>query len=107
MAKVPVRKLRRKKHQATEENPLQSLLLRQSKLLPKHHFAKLRELNIDHQLQSEIDWCLASYRGDGNPVGLYQMVERAVEVFKAEQQEKTKGVTASLSVNWKRALAAR
>jgi hypothetical protein len=56
--------------------------------------AKLRELNLDQQLQGEIDWCLASYRTDNNPVGLYEMVERSLNVLRAELAKKTKGVTA-------------
>lgn len=69
--------------------------------------AKLRQLNLDPQLQSEIDWCLASYRNDGNPVGLYQMVERAVTLFKQEQAKKTKGVTAKFIGELEKALATR
>lgn len=68
---------------------------------------KLRELNLDYQLQSEIDWCLASYRGDGNPVGLYQMVERTIGVLKPELAKKTKGVTAKLIADLEKALATR
>lgn len=69
--------------------------------------AKLRQLNVDYQLQSEIDWCLASYRNDGNPVGLYQMVERAINIFKQEQVKKTKGVTAKFIGELEKALATR
>lgn len=69
--------------------------------------AKLRELNLDHQLQSEIDWCLASYRSDNNPVGLYQMVERTVGVLRSELGKKTKGVTAKFISDLEKALASR
>lgn len=69
--------------------------------------AKLRELNVDHQLQSEIDWCLASYRSDGNPVGLYQMVERTIGVLRDELGKKTKGVTAKFIGDLEKALAAK
>jgi hypothetical protein len=69
--------------------------------------AKLRDLNIAPQLQSEIDWCLASYRNDGNPVGLYEMVERAIAIFKDEQAKKTKGVTAKFVGELEKALATR
>jgi hypothetical protein len=68
---------------------------------------KLRDLNLDHQLQSEIDWCLASYRSDGNPVGLYHMVERTIGVLKGELAKKTKGVTAKLITDLEKALATR
>jgi hypothetical protein len=69
--------------------------------------AKLRELNLDDQLQSEIDWCLASYRSDSNPVGLYEMVERSVNVFRSELAKKTKGVTAKFIGDLEKALTTR
>jgi hypothetical protein len=66
--------------------------------------AKLSELDLDHQLQSEINWCLASFQNDGNPIGLYQMADRALLIFKAEQAKKTKGVTAKLVADIEKAL---
>jgi hypothetical protein len=57
---------------------------------------KLRELNIDQQLQNDLEWCLGSYKSDNNPVGLYSMIERAVIIFKEEKAKKTKGITAKL-----------
>src|SRR5262245_31295670 len=57
---------------------------------------KLQALSIEQDLQSDIEWCLGSYRADHNPVGLYTMAERALDIFKAEQAKKTKGVTAKL-----------
>lgn len=56
--------------------------------------AKLKTLSIEPQLQSDIEWCLGSYRADKNPVGLYDMVRRSVGVFQSELSKKTKGVTA-------------
>ncbi len=55
---------------------------------------KLKALSIELELQNDIEWCLGSYRSDGNPVGLISMIERAITVFKNEQAKKTKGVTA-------------
>jgi hypothetical protein len=69
--------------------------------------AKLRDLNLDPQLQSEIDWCLASYRNDGNPVGLYEMVERTISVLKPELARKTKGITAKFISDLEKTLATR
>lgn len=57
---------------------------------------KLRALGVEPQLQNDIEWCLGSYRADGNPVGLYTMGERALAVLKAEKDKKTKGVTTKL-----------
>lgn len=69
--------------------------------------AKLQELDLDYQLQSEINWCLGSFRNDGNPVGLYLMAERSLAIFKAELAAKRKGVTASLIKDIETALNSR
>ncbi len=68
---------------------------------------KLSQLDIEHQLQSEINWCLGSYRNDNNPVGLYHMAERSLPVFKAELAKKTKGVTAKLVADIEKVLKNR
>jgi hypothetical protein len=57
---------------------------------------KLRDLDIEHALQADLQWCLGSYHADGNPVGLYQMLDRAVAVLEREKIAKTKGVTAKM-----------
>ncbi len=69
--------------------------------------AKLQEIELDYQLQSEINWCLGSFRNDGNPVGLYLMAERALRVFKAEQTAKRKGIPADLIRDIERSLKGR
>ncbi len=69
--------------------------------------AKLQELELDYQLQSEINWCLGSFRNDGNPVGLYLMAERALAIFKAELAAKRKGITAQLVKDIEKALKDR
>jgi hypothetical protein len=56
----------------------------------------LQTLGIEQQLQSDIDWCIGSYRFDNNPTGLYEMTEKALAVLKNERLKKTKGVTAKL-----------
>lgn len=67
---------------------------------------KLQALNLDTQLQAEIEWCLGSYRHDGNAVGLYQMAERARNVFQAEAARGAKGVTPKLIKDIDKALKA-
>jgi hypothetical protein len=57
---------------------------------------KLQAMGIEQQLQSDIEWCLGSYRNDGNPSGLYEMIERSLSVFESEKAKKTKGVTTKL-----------
>lgn len=65
---------------------------------------KLRELDIEHQLQRDIEWCLGSYRADGNPVGLYENAGKALAVFRNEKEKKTKGVTLKLIGDLEKAL---
>lgn len=69
--------------------------------------AKLQELEVDFQLQSEINWCLGSFHNDGNPIGLYLMAERALAIFKAELAAKRKGVSAQLVKDIEKALKDR
>jgi hypothetical protein len=57
---------------------------------------KLQALGIEEQLQRDIEWCLGSYRADRNPVGLFDSVRRALNIFRTEKEKKTKGVTAKL-----------
>lgn len=68
---------------------------------------KLRALNIEPELQNDLEWCLGSYRADGNPVGLYAMAERALNVLKAEKDKKTKGVTAKMISDLEKSIASR
>ena len=69
--------------------------------------AKLQELDLDYQLQSEINWCLGSFRNDHNPIGLYQMAQRSLVLFKTELANKRKGVSAKLIADIGKALKAR
>jgi hypothetical protein len=66
--------------------------------------SKLRELNIDEGLQSEMQWCLGSYQHDQNPSGLYQMAKRALAAFTVELANKTKGVTAKMIADLEKAI---
>jgi hypothetical protein len=68
---------------------------------------KLKSLNVEPELQNDLEWCLGSYRADGNPVGLYAMAERAISVFKTEKEKKTKGVTAKLISDLEKAIESR
>lgn len=65
---------------------------------------KLQELGIEQQLQSELEWCLGSYRFDKNPAGLYDSAGRALTVLNAEKAKKTKGVTVKLIGDLEKAL---
>jgi len=68
---------------------------------------KLQELGIEEQLQRDLEWCLGSYRADHNPIGLYETARKALSVFQAEKQKKTKGVTAKLITDLERILKDR
>ena len=69
--------------------------------------SRLQSLGIEQPLQNDLRWCLGSYRADGNPAGLYIMVERAVDVLRSEQAKKTKGITAKLVNDLQKALENR
>lgn len=66
--------------------------------------AKLREMDIEHPLQADLQWCLGSYRGDGNPIGLYQMGERALAVFQREKAAGNKSIAAKIISDLSKAL---
>jgi hypothetical protein len=68
---------------------------------------KLRELGLDAQLQSDLEWCLGSYRADQNPTGLYDMLDRSLSVFKMAKENKAKGITAKLTGDIEKALKTR
>lgn len=65
---------------------------------------KLRALNIELGLQADIEWCLGSYRNDKNPIGLYEMIEKAILVFKAEAAKNSKAIPAKLLTDLAKAL---
>lgn len=69
--------------------------------------SKLKTLGIEPQLQADIEWCLGSFKADSNPSGLYQMTERAIAVFAAEKEKKTKGVSTKLITDLQKALSSR
>jgi hypothetical protein len=55
---------------------------------------KLKTLNLEPSLQSDIVWCLGSYHHDKNPVGLLEKAAQALTLFKSAQANKTRGITA-------------
>jgi len=66
---------------------------------------KMEELNLDQKLQSEIQWCLGSYKNDRNPVGLLEKIGEALALFKSELAKKTKGITAKFVGDIEKVLA--
>jgi hypothetical protein len=73
----------------------------------KSVLAKLKDLQLDGQLQADIEWCMGSFENDQNPIGLYETGARALELLKSELARKTKGVTAKMVGDLEKALASR
>ncbi|MBS1558797.1 MAG: hypothetical protein JST69_08700 [Bacteroidetes bacterium] len=68
---------------------------------------KLKDLNLEPSLQSDIVWCLGSYHHDRNPVGLYEKAGHALHLLKAEHAKKTKGITVKLITDIEKVLKAK
>lgn len=68
---------------------------------------KLQSLNIEHGLQADIQWCIGSYRYDKNPIGLYQMLERALTVLKNQRTKNARSVAVKLINDIEKALKER
>ncbi len=68
---------------------------------------KLQALKIEQGLQADIQWCIGSYRFDKNPVGLYQMLERALPVLRAVRTKNARAVAAKLLADIEKALKQR
>ena len=66
--------------------------------------SKLKTLDIEHQLQANIEWCLGSYSYDNNATGLIEAATIALGVFNAELAKKTKGVTATFVASIEKAI---
>ena len=67
----------------------------------------LKTLSLDPQLQSDLEWCLGSYKADLNPAGLFEMAQRALNVFTGEKEKKTKGITAKMIGDLEKGLKSR
>ena len=67
----------------------------------------LLALDLGGSLQSDIVWCLGSYKHDGNPTGLLDMMEKSLVVLTEEKQKKTKGIAAKLILDIESVLKSR
>lgn len=97
--KAAVKAEKKKVAHSTSESPADQIVT-----ICEVGLAKLNELNIELSLQSEINWCLGSFHNDHNPIGLYQMADRSLTIFKEELAKKTKGVTAKFVTDMEKAL---
>jgi hypothetical protein len=109
MAKTPTKSAAKTSAKATAKAPAKTAKPKSttSDLLEQasdEALKKLQSLGIESQLQSELEWCLGSYRHDKNPTGLLEAAGRALIVLNAEKEKKTKGVTVKLVGDLEKAL---
>ncbi|MDL5047147.1 hypothetical protein QQ054_14070 [Oscillatoria amoena NRMC-F 0135] len=64
-------------------------------------------MNLEAGLQADIQWCLGSYRHDKNPIGLYEMVRKAMPVLKSAMEKNKKSVSVKLISDLEKALKAK
>ena len=57
---------------------------------------KLEKLGVEQKVQEELQWVLGSYNYDNNPVGLYEIGGKALEVLKEVKKEVKKKVSQKL-----------
>ncbi|WP_194777797.1 hypothetical protein [Pararhodonellum marinum] len=57
---------------------------------------KLEKLKIESSLAAELAWCFRSYEYDGNPVGLIEKSQKALEVLKEAREKNSKAVSKKL-----------
>lgn len=69
--------------------------------------AKLKALKAAPDLQADIQWCLGSYRNDKNPAGLYEMGEKALDIFTRAIAKNAKAVSKKLLTDLETALKSR
>lgn len=84
--KAPAKRAAKKPTTVADSNPILSL--------SETSLQKLKELNLDPQLQADLEWCIGSFKADNNPIGLYEMARRSLAVFK--EKKGTKGITTKL-----------
>lgn len=64
----------------------------------------LKGLNVEQQLQADIAWCIGSFGYDKNPVGLYQIGAKVLEVLTKIKTKNAKSVPAKVITDLKNAL---
>lgn len=69
-------------------------------------FEKFKKINKPEfaDTQSKLEYVIGSYRYDGNPVGLYEVGEKALDTLKAYKAEKPKQVSKKLIDDLEKAL---
>ncbi|MDI9355423.1 MAG: hypothetical protein QM536_00130 [Chitinophagaceae bacterium] len=54
---------------------------------------KLHQLDIEPTIQAELEYVIASYRYDKNPIGLYEIAEKAYRVLLVHKEKYPKSVS--------------
>ena len=67
---------------------------------------KIQKIGLDKyaDIQSKLEYVLGSYKYDGNPVGLYEIGEKALKELKKYQKEKPRLVSKKLITDLETAL---
>lgn len=61
-------------------------------------------MGIEEEIQAQLDWVLGSFRNDQNPVGLYEIGEKALKALTKYKKSKPKAVTKKLIDDLEKAL---
>ena len=65
---------------------------------------KLEKLGIEENIQAELAWVVGSYNYDKNPVGLYEIGNKALVALKAYKDEKPRLVSKKFIADLEKAL---
>jgi hypothetical protein len=70
---------------------------------------KFQKIGLDKytDIQSKLEYVLGSYRYDGNPVGLYEIGEKALKSLKKYKKEKPRLVSKKLIEDLEKAIKAK
>jgi len=68
---------------------------------------KLEKLDIEEKVVSELEFVLGSYRHDGNPVGLYEIGEKALKALSKYKDKNPRAVSKKLIESLDKAIKAR
>lgn len=107
MAKAPVKSAAKTAPKKTAAAPKVKAATASIEKACEDALKKLQAVGLDAQLQRDIQWCLGSYNADKNPAGLYEMAQRALQVFQAAKEKKTKGITSKVTDDLEKVLSSR
>ena len=65
---------------------------------------KLNQLSIEPKIQAELEYVIGSYRYDKNPIGLYEIAEKAYSVLLSYKEKNPKSVSKKMIEDIEKAL---